>query len=64
MKKTAEELKAGDKIAIGSETLTIETIEISDVGKQGVKKCRMIAKRANGEKVALVRPSNYPVDIK
>jgi len=64
MKKKAEELKKGDKIAIGPETLTIESIELSDVGKQGVKKCRIIALKQNGEKVTIVRPSNYPFDTK
>jgi translation elongation factor P/translation initiation factor 5A len=64
MKKLAEQLKNGDKIAIGPETLAIESIEISDVGKQGVKKCRIIASKQNGEKVILVRPSNYPFDTK
>lgn len=64
MKKTAEQLKNGDKIAIGPETLKIESTEISDVGKQGVKKCRIVALRLNGDKVILVRPSNYPFDTK
>jgi len=64
MEKTAEQLKNGDKIAIGPETLAIESVEISDVGKQGVKKCRIIALKQNGEKVILVRPSNYPFDTK
>jgi len=64
MKKLAEQLKNGDKIAIGPETLKIESIEISDVGKQGVKKCRIVALRPNGDKVILVRPSNYPFDTK
>jgi len=64
MKKKAEELKKGDKIIIGPEILSIDTIELSDVGKQGVKKCRIIALKQNGEKVILVRPSNYPFDTK
>ena len=64
MKKKAEELKKGNKFSIGSETLEIESIELSDVGKQGVKKCRIVALKSNGEKVILIRPSNYPFDIK
>ena len=64
MKKKAEDLKKGDKISIGPEILSIESIELSDVGKQGVKKCRIIALRSSGEKVVLVRPSNYPFDTK
>ena len=63
MKKKAEELKKGDKFAIGPEILSVETIELSDVGKQGVKKCRIVALKANGDKVILVRPSNYPFEV-
>ena len=64
MKKKAEQLKKGDKIVIGPEILTIESIELSDVGKQGVKKCRIVALKQNEDKVILVRPSNYPFDVK
>ena len=64
MKKKAEELKKGDQFSIGAETLTIENIELSDIGKQGVKKCRVVAVKANNEKIVLIRPSNYPFEIK
>ncbi|MDP2672668.1 MAG: hypothetical protein Q8O84_02555 [Nanoarchaeota archaeon] len=64
MKKKAEELKKGNKFAIGSEILSVDNVELSDVGKQGVKKCRITARKANGEKVIIVRPSNYPFEIK
>ena len=63
MKKKAEELKKGDKFTIGPEVLSIESIELSDVGKQGVKKCRIVALKADGEKVVIVRPSNYPFEV-
>ena len=39
MKKKAEELKQGNKILIGGEHLLVVEVELSDVGKQGVKKC-------------------------
>lgn len=64
MKRKAEELKKGNKFAIGSEILSVDSIELSDVGKQGVKKCRIVARKINGEKVVIVRPSNYPFEIK
>ena len=64
MKKKAEELKKGDKFAIGTEILSVESIELSDVGKQGVKKCRIVALRTGGDKVIIVRPSNYPFETK
>ena len=60
MKKTAKELKKGDKISIGGEVLEVEINEISDLGKQGTKKCRIEAKKQNGEKVVIIRPADYP----
>lgn len=60
MKKKAIELKKGDKIEIGTDSLVIESIEVSDIGKQGTKKCRIVAKRDNGENVVIIRPSDYP----
>jgi len=64
MKKKASELKKGDKIIIGNEILVIETIEVSGIGKQGVQKCRIEAKKQNREKIVLVRPSDYPLEVK
>lgn len=64
MKKKAEELKKGDNFVIGSEIFSVSSIELSDVGKQGIKKCRIVALKTNGEKVIIVRPSNYPFEIK
>lgn len=64
MKKKAEELKKGDKISIGPELLIVESIELSDVGKQGVKKCRIVTTKISGEKVIIIRPSNYPFEVK
>lgn len=64
MKKVAEKLKKGDKFSVGSEILLVESIEISGAGKQGVKKCRIVAVKANGEKIIIIRPSNYPFDVK
>lgn len=60
MKKKASDLKKGDKFPVGPETLVIESIEVSDIGKQGTKKCRIVALKSNGEKVIIIRPSDYP----
>ncbi len=59
-KVTAKELKKGDKISVGGESLTIESVELSEIGKQGSQKCRIEAKKENGERVAIVRPADYP----
>jgi len=60
MQKLAKDIKKGDKLNIVGELLTIESVEISDIGKQGTKKVRIEAKKSNGEKIVLIRPADYP----
>ncbi|HRZ85773.1 MAG TPA: hypothetical protein P5277_03245 [Candidatus Paceibacterota bacterium] len=60
MKKQAKQLKKGDKISIGTDTLIVEEVELSDISKQGSKKCRIVASKSNGEKVVIIRPEEYP----
>ncbi|MFZ5955046.1 MAG: hypothetical protein ACOYT4_01350 [Nanoarchaeota archaeon] len=63
MKKKARELKKGDKIQIGTDVLIIEEIELSDIGKQGTKKCRIVASKEK-EKIVIIRPEDYPFEVK
>ncbi len=63
MKKKAKELKKGDKIKIGGKIFTIEDIEISEIGKQGTRKVRILAKSAESEKIIIIRPEDYPFEI-
>ncbi|MBM3233189.1 hypothetical protein FJZ18_03425 [Candidatus Pacearchaeota archaeon] len=63
IKKKAFEVKKGDSIKIGGEEMIVEETEISDIGKQGAKKVRIVAKKKNGEKAILIRPEDYPLDI-
>jgi translation elongation factor P/translation initiation factor 5A len=63
MKKKASELKKGQKIKIGGKSFTIEILEISDIGKQGTKKCRIEAKSDFGEKIVIIRPEDYPFEV-
>lgn len=60
MNKKAKDLRKGDEIKIAGEGFIVEEIEFSDIGKQGTKKCRIVAKRQNGEKIVIVRPEDYP----
>jgi len=64
MKKKAQDLKNEDKIFIGGQILKVKEIEISDIGKQGTKKCRILALKEDGEKVVIIRPADYPFDVK
>lgn len=63
MKKKAIELKIGEKIKLAGKLFTIEELETSDIGKQGTKKCRIVAKNEAGEKIVIVRPENYPIEL-
>lgn len=59
--KKASELNKGEKIFLAGQILIVENIEISDIGKQGTKKCRIEAKNEKGEKIVIIRPADYPV---
>lgn len=60
MKKKAKELKKGDQLLIGGEKLTVESTELSDIGKHGTQKCRIEAVKSNGERIVIIRPADYP----
>ncbi len=59
MKKKAIDLKKGDKIIVAGRKFKIEEIEVSDIGKQGTKKVRLVAISDLGEKIVLIRPEEY-----
>jgi len=63
MKKKANELAKGDKIKIAGKNFAIENIELSEIGKQGTKKCRIEAKNEAGEKIVIIRPEDYPFEV-
>jgi translation elongation factor P/translation initiation factor 5A len=62
MKKKAKDLKGGEKISLAGRSCTVKNIEISDIGKQGKRKCRIEATAENGDKVIIIRPEDYPID--
>jgi len=64
MKKLAKDLKKEDKIEIAGETGIVESIEISDIGKQGKRKCRIAVVLPNKEKIVIIRPDDYPFSCK
>lgn len=64
MKKKAKDLNKKDSIMIGAEELEVEEKEISEIGKQGIRKVRIAAKKKNGEKIVIIRPEDYPFDLK
>lgn len=62
MKKQAKKLKKGEKIKIADQTYEIESIEISDIGKQGIRKVRIVGLDKNGMRLTIIRPEDYPFD--
>ena len=62
MKKPAKDLKKGDKVKILDKVWTVETVENSAIGKQGSSKTRLELE-ASGEKLAVIRPSEYPFEV-
>ena len=62
MKKPAGQLKKGDKIILAGKEYIIEEFEISDIGKHGMRKVRIVAISPTQEKVTVIRPEDYPFD--
>jgi translation elongation factor P/translation initiation factor 5A len=62
MKKPAAQLKKGDKIILAGQEYLIEELEISDIGKHGMRKVRIVALSSKQEKMVLIRPEDYPFD--
>lgn len=63
MKKQAKDLQKGDKIIIADQQCIIQSIELSDIGKQGKRKCRIEALTLKSEKIIIIRPDDYPFDV-
>ena len=63
MKKRANQLKQRDKISLAGEESTIQEIEISDIGKHGKRKVRIVAITSKGEKKVIIRPEDYPIEV-
>lgn len=63
MRKKAKELKKEDKIRIAGKWFRIVEIEISEIGKQGTRKVRIIAIDEKGEKIVIIRPEDYPFEV-
>ena len=63
MKKQAKDLKKGDRIKIADNLCEIEDIEISDIGKHGKRKVRLVALTSSGEKIVIIRPEDYSFEI-
>ena len=58
--KKAIELKKGDKIKLADKIFSVDEIEISDIGKHGKRKVRIVCSDEKNEKLIIIRPEDYP----
>jgi len=63
MKKKALEIKKDDVIMLAGKEWQVLEVETSDVGKQGTKKVRLVI-QSGAEKMTVIRPADYPLDVK
>ena len=62
MKKYTKDLKKGDKVTIANQKFLVNTIELSDIGKQGKRKVRLELLSEKQEKLIIIRPDDYIFD--
>lgn len=63
VKKQSKDLKKGDNINLTGKRCIVENFEISEIGKQGKRKVRLELKTENGEKIIIIRPEDYPMEV-
>ena len=62
-KRKAKELKVGDRVKVAGKVCVIIGIEISEIGKQGTRKVRLVVETPEQEKVVIIRPEDYPFEL-
>lgn len=63
MQKKAKELVKGDTVIVAGNKFTVQSTELSAIGKQGSRKCRLELKKPTGEVEVIVRPEDYPFNL-
>jgi translation elongation factor P/translation initiation factor 5A len=64
MKKNARDLKKGDTILLADKVCLVDEIEVSEIGKHGKSKVRIVVITENKEKLVIIRPDDYVFDLK
>lgn len=62
MKKPAKDIKEGDKINLAGKDCQAKKVELSEIGKHGKKKVRILATTPSGEEIVIIRPEDYPIE--
>ncbi|MDD5254400.1 MAG: hypothetical protein PHG05_04895 [Candidatus Nanoarchaeia archaeon] len=63
MEKELKDLKPGEKINFEGNTYIVKEIEVSNIGKHGRSKCRLIVISSNKEEKILVRLSDMKAEL-
>lgn len=63
MRKLAKDVVKGDKIDIAGKPCLVEELEVSDIGKHGKRKVRILAITPENEKIVIIRPDDYGFNI-
>lgn len=63
MEKQLKDLKPGEKIKFEDNEYTVKSVEVSNVGKHGRSKCRLVVLTKNKEEKVLVRLSDMKTQL-
>lgn len=63
MKREAKDVKKGDIIILAGKKCSVAEVELSEIGKHGKRKVRILAITPNKERVVVIRPEDYPFEI-
>jgi translation elongation factor P/translation initiation factor 5A len=63
MKKQAKDVKKGETILLAGKSCAVLEMEISDIGKHGKSKVRLELLTPENEKIVIIRPAEYPVEV-
>lgn len=63
MEKQLKDLKPGEKIRFEDNDYTVKSVEVSNIGKHGRSKCRLVVLTKNKEEKVLVRLSDMKTKL-
>ena len=63
MEKELKDLKPGERINFEGNNYTVKEVEVSNIGKHGRSKCRLVVIASNKEEKILVRLSDMKAEL-
>jgi translation elongation factor P/translation initiation factor 5A len=64
MEKQLKDLKPGEKIKFEDNEYVVKNVEVSNIGKHGRSKCRLVVLTKNKEEKILVRLSDMKTQLR